>query len=568
MAGNNEDYLDSLLNSISKVKEDIDKEEEQTVKRASSISASPKVGSDDDFLLASGIVDPFASDPFEGIVSNKRKEYSDLDFLKEFEKELLSGEADRFIRDFETELDEEEAEEASPLPEDSLMDSIEGIVSAAKKQANTQMAEDLSVASKEAEEEVLEEAVSLDDNIISFGDDLSDDSAGDESKETLSDLDTDSLEDDGEISLDEGGLSFGDDILLEDEENESIEEGNLLGEDGDIDLDAFAMNDEDLADINDMMNADALGEAIDGVGDELDENTRRSIEGDDTASIEAKPQKGIKGFLNKIKMIIFGPDDEDNEVNVVLEGTDLSGIDLSGLSDEQLEIMKNLSGDTPAGDDTPEKGKKKKKEKKEKPPKEKKEKQPKPPKVKKEKKEKPPKEKDNTPPLPKAMVIIPALLLGSVLALVIGGTNVLSRGFAVSNAKQALESGNYIEAFDSLAGIEIKNEEDEALWTTAQILGTVQYKIDNYHIFMEQQMYDKALDSLICALGRAKANEANAEYYGVYANLAGCEHEIIDSLLTQFNVSEKEALEVYALRRRTEYTHRIYDFLERAGVPY
>lgn len=566
MAGNNEDYLDSLLNSISKVKEDIDKEEEQTVKRASSISASPKVGSDEDFLLASGIVDPFGSDPFEGIASNKRKEYSDLDFLKEFEEELLSGEADRFIRDFETELDEEEAGEAQALPEDSLMDSIEGIVSAAKKQANTQMAEDLSAASKEAEEEVLEEAISLEDT-ISFGEELSVDSMDDEPEESLENIGADLSEGEEDISLDGDGLSFGDDPIL-DGEVANEEEGNLLGEDGDIDLDAFAMNDEDLADINDMMNADALGEAIDGVGDELDENTRRSIEGDDTASIEAKPQKGIKGFLNKLKMIIFGPDDEEDEVNVAIEGADLSGIDLSGLSDEQLEIMKNLSGDTPAGDDAPADGKKKKKEKKEKPPKEKKEKPPKPPKEKKEKKEKPPKEKDNTPPLPKAMVIIPVLLLGSVLALIIGGTNILSRGIAISNAKQALESGNYVEAFDSLEGIEIKNEEDEALWTTAQILGTVQYKIDNYHIFMEQQMYDKALDSLICALGRAKANEANAEYYGVYANLAGCEHEIIDSLLTQFNVSEEEALEVYALRRRTEYTHRIYDFLERAGVPY
>lgn len=565
MAGNNEDYLDSLLNSISKVKEDIDKEEEQIVKRASSISASPKVGSDDDFLLASGIVDPFGTDPFEGIASNKRKEYSDLDFLKEFEEELLSGEADRFIRDFETELDEEEAGEVQPLPEDSLMDSIEGIVSAAKKQANSQMAEDLSIASKAAEEEVLEESISLEDT-VSFGDELSIDSMDDEPGETLADLGADSLEDEEDISLDGGGLSFGDDPILE-EEAANEEEGNLLGEDGDIDLDAFAMNDEDLADINDMMNADALGEAIDGVGDELDENTRRSIEGDDTANIDDKPQKGIKGFLNKLKLIIFGPDDEEDEISAPLEGADLSGIDLSGLSDEQLEIMKNLSSEAPAGD-APADGKKKKKEKKEKPPKEKKEKPPKPPKEKKEKKEKPPKEKDNTPPLPKAMIIIPVLLLGSVLALIIGGTNVLSRGIAISNAKQALERGDYVEAFDSLEGIAIKSEDDEALWTTVQILGAVQYKIDNYHIFMEQQMYDRALDSLICALGRAKANEANAEYYGVYANLAGCEHEIIDSLSVQFNVTEEEALEVYSLRRRTEYTHRIYDFLERAGVPY
>lgn len=567
MAGNNEDYLDSLLNSISKVKEDIDKEEEQTVKRASSISASPKVSSDDDFLLASGIVDPFGSDPFEGIASSRRKEYSDMDFLKEFEEELLSGEADRFIQDFETELDEEENGNAEPLSDDSLMDSIEGIVSAAKKQANSQMAEELSDAYEAAEEEVLEESISLDGG-LSFGDDLMDNEA--DLSEESSDLDiTDSLGDEDDLSLDAGGLSFGDAPLLDDETDLSSdgEEGNLLGDSEDIDLDAFAMGDEDLADINDMMNADAMGEAIDGVGDELDENTRRSIEGDDTSTISKEAPKGFKGFLYKLKMIIFGPDDEDDEESAIPAGEDLSGIDLSGLSDEQLEIMKNLSSDG-APEEAPADGKKKKKEKKEKPPKEKKEKPPKPPKEKKEKKEKPPKEKDNTPPLPKKMIIIPLLLLCSILALIIGGTNTLSRGLAISNAKKSLEAGDYVEAFTSMEGVEIKDEDDNALWTKVQILGAVQYKIDNYHIYMEQQMYDKALDSLVCALGRAKANESNAEYYGIYANLVVCEKEIINALSTQFNVTEEEALEVYALRRRTEYTHRIYDFLARAGVPY
>jgi len=567
VAGNSEDYLDSLLNSISKVKEDINKEEEQTVKRASSISASPKVASDEDFLLASGIVDPFESDPFEGIAKSGKKEYSDLDFLKTFEEELLSGEADRFIQDFETELDEEEAEGAAPLGDDSLMDSIEGIVSAAKKQANSQMAEDLSEASKSAEEEVLEEG-------LSFGSDISieDEPLDDDEEEPSISLDSFS-DDEEEASLDDVGLSFGDDLISEEEDDLSLsdelldetEEGNLLGDGEDIDLDAFAAGDEDLADINDMMNADALGEAIDGVGDELDENTRRSIEGDDTASISTEPPKGFKGLLYKLKMAIFGPDeDEDDQL---MDAADLSGIDLSGLSDEQLEIMKNLSGDAPS-ESAPEDGKKKKKEKKEKPPKEKKEKAPKPPKEKKPKKEKEPKEKDNTPPLPKTMIIIPLLLLGSILALIIGGTNVLSRGLSVSNAKEALESGDYVLAYTSMEGVKVKTEEEAALWTKVQILGSVQYKIDNYHMFMEQQMYDKALDSLICALGRAKANESNAEYYGIYANLVVCEKEVKEALSTQFNVSEEEALEVYALRRRTEYTHRIYDFLERAGVPY
>ena len=144
----------------------------------------------------------------------------------------------------------------------------------------------------------------------------------------------------------------------------------------------------------------------------------------------------------------------------------------------------------------------------------------------------------------------------------------LSHGLVVSGAKKSIDSGDYLEAYSSLEGIKIKGEDEEALWMKTQILACVDYEIDCYHDFMEEQRYDLALDSLICGLGRANANKANADYYAVGDRLTVMEKEIVESLSTQFNVDKEEALEIYALRRRTEYTHRLYDFLERAGIPY
>ena len=254
---------------------------------------------------------------------------------------------------------------------------------------------------------------------------------------------------------------------------------------------------------------------------------------------------------------MFGEDDEEEKVEIKAD----TSTDVSELSEENQQILAELeaAGEAEGNKKKKEKKPKKKKEKKPKP---KKEKKPKPPKPKKEKK---PKEVDKTPPLPKKPVIAIVIMTASLFGFVMLMTSLLGYQVNITQAKDACEEGSYVEAYQNLQGIEIK-EKDEELYYKLAALAAVSEKYNSYLIFENSGKKSLALDALICACGRCEINLANAKIYEFEPELEELKGKIVTTLLQQYDMTGEEALELYQSKTRKEYTLKLQEILEKLGL--
>lgn len=162
---NSEDYLDGLLDSITKAKtENESAVQSEAIARRERIERRTRLSAEDDFLSANGL------DSFEPVSSSRKNLHhflSESDYLKQFEDELdmmETEEADEFLKEFEQELSSDDAAFAAELsdnPADAFLDSVNETVSKAKESAANNLENfsfDMS-EEEEPEEEVAEESV-------------------------------------------------------------------------------------------------------------------------------------------------------------------------------------------------------------------------------------------------------------------------------------------------------------------------------------------------------------------------------------------------------------------------
>lgn len=476
------------------------------------------------------------------------------DFLREFEAELLRDDipnfSDDFMRDMEPDSSMDGTVDASIDDMISHMDAFEDVPVAEEEPP---VDEDADFSGEiPGEPEVLteeeEEAARADENLEQAVDAF-DDAMG----ENLSEL---PLGADGEVDL--SGL--GDNDLMD----------ILAGEDG-------------LSDLGNMLSADSEGTSLDGtdeIGDfaeaELKAQQMESDPDEDIEEGDGKKKKRRKkkakangegkaagGFLAKLTAMLFGEEEPDGDADLI-SLSEPDETDFSQLSDENAQILKELEA-AGEGDTQEKKDKKGKKEKKEKAPKAakpKKVKAKKPPKPKKEKK---PKEKDNTPPLPKGPVIAIVVMVGSLFGLVLLGTNLLGYQTNISRAKELYRQEAYVDAYQELSGLEIK-EKDMDLYNKLATLAPVSAEYNTYLIFSHSGRDDMALDALVCAYGRYNLNMENAKEYECVAEMEILGGKIIKALLEDYDMTGEEALSLYGQRPRRDYTVEMHKQLKKLGL--
>ena len=247
--------------------------------------------------------------------------------------------------------------------------------------------------------------------------------------------------------------------------------------------------------------------------------------------------------------------------------TETESAQVEELSEDNISLLKELddigsSEEAAPEEDAGKKKEKKKKEKKEKKPKPKKEKKPKP---KKEKKPKPPKVPDNTPPLPKKPVFMIFLLVASVVALIMVGTNLFGYANHLKDAKNAYSKKHYSEAFSYVSGLEMKKK-DEEIYHKYQVMALVSSELEAYESFMDAKFYDLALDCLVRTVGRYEKYSEDAEIYGCSDELNALELEAETILSETFGVTKQEALDFYSYKSRKEYSAALLNVIEEAGM--
>ena len=566
-----EDYLDKLLNSVNdeKVKKEKFRETAKMLEDAMSfwekegayldfedasymqnsvtetsepaVKPEKKSGQEDflDALLSGAKNTEFGMNkrkPDTNPMYSRRVSKSEADFLREFEAELAESEDDfaDLFRDFNTEIE----------PEDRLE------------------SEDIYMA-QETPVSVAEESFSLGDVDLAA---LVDEAAGVIASETTAEVPVEStpvesLSDDMFEAFfgEEGGLNLAEPVPVESTPSDAIDLGNL----GEEDLMNLLAGTDNLSDIGNMLSS---GEITEIPLDELDafavfaenEMSAQQISAEPAQEDEldkTKKKAGKGNLIDKLKGILgsFLKDDED-EVDLKPASAPSPAV----LSGENADILAELD----ALEEKPSKKDKKKKDKKKK---EKAPKKPKAPKAPKPKKEKKPKEVDNTPPLPKGPVFMIWLMAASMVVLVLLGVNVIKYNSPLNNAKSLQNQGHYAEAFAKLNGLEIK-EKDMEFYNQLAILSTVDSELNAYEAFEKAQMPDKALDSLICAVGRCYINEEAADLYGCLGQLEILERTALNELEQKYNMTYDEVIEMYTIRDRDDYTIALYKKLTELGI--
>ena len=570
---NNEDYLDSLLNNVTKKLSEFDEDFEQ--KKQTS-----------DAYMTKKNLPPKTMKALETVRENQ--------FLREFEDELKQDDADSFLAEFEAELEnealefEQTKEAQSADDDDAYMDQIEHLVSESQSEPQADEIEwmpgfdpqsDLAGAENEFPEDMLSDEkafadmsdIQLEELPEEFAELPMEEEQGEDipmPESDMPDAPPEGMEALGSL-FDDIESEPEEEVPLEDSEPDEVVEETLLPEDEELD-DEGIMNllnglseDEALSDIGKMLEADEQSISLEDLGAEPENLTHAADLAESSQAAKSAKKEKKRGFFAKLLDLMFGEDEDDaDDLQAVAEAGDLENI-----SDENLEILRAMSGDmAEASEDKSEKKGKKEKKKKEKKKKEPKEKKPKEPRQKKPKKEKKPKEKaPREKPLPKGPVIMIWLLALSIFALVFLGNNMLMKKNALRASEQRFDRGDYVGSYEEFAGIKI-GESETQMYERAKVLAGVQTELNAYYSMMEVRKLDLALDCLVRALGRSDLHMAGAEEWGVTTQMNSLVSEITMQLMDQFNVTADQARELYAIEERDDYSLALDEILKGLGL--
>ena len=491
--------------------------------------------------------------PEENPMYSRRVSRSEADFLKEFEAEL-EGEVDELsdlFAEFERVVEPEDKLETEDIPTatDDIPVGVEEIP--VESEADGFALGDIDLAS------MMDEVAGV---MADATEDPQMDSIGSEEQP---------------IAMDDMGDAFADFFGGEDLFNlaeeipvapQASSEGIDLGNLGEEDLMNLLAGEDGLSDIGNMLSQ---GEITEISLDELDaftvfaenEMSAQQISADpvlEELENEAENKKKKKGgLLGAIKNILGNlmKDEEDEGVEIKTAQSPTA----ESLAGENAEILADLD----ALEEKP--GKKEKKKKEKKPKKEKAPKKPKEPKAPKPKKEKKPKEVDNTPPLPKGPVMMIWLMVGSMVALVLLGVNLIKYNTPMADAKSLQDQGHYAEAFAKIKGLDVK-EKDMEFYNQLAVLSTIDSELNAYETFTKAEMQDKAFDSLICAAGRCHINEDDADVFGCLGQLEILRKTVSNELEQKYQMTYDEAIEMYTIRDRDDYTIALYKKLTELGI--
>lgn len=349
------------------------------------------------------------------------------------------------------------------------------------------------------------------------------------------------------------------------------EEGVSLVDEN-ADLESLLEGEEGMSDIGDLLNADENDIELDEARDVYEESADKAENSTESTSDEEPKEKvslidKIKGIFKKKKK--GDGEEEEKELldvaakNEVEDTTDENNKILEEMDEEEAEELAKKQAKAEAKAEKKAAKKAAKEEKKA---------AKAAAKAEKAKKEKKPSKlaeflkNDKSNKIPVKVLVVFVLLVGTLVALLIIGSNIFSKRSAINEAKSFYSQGNYIDAYNSLSGISSLSEEDTEIMNKARLLADLQNKKKEYDTFMAKKDYQNAFDALVVGVGRYNENYEKAKEYGITAEYDGVESMIVGQLKDQFGTSKEEAAKLYEIKGRTKYTVAINDKLKALGM--
>lgn len=613
MGKESEDYLDSLLNAV---QEEVP---HNTVDMTGEDNLSEDTLGEDVF----GQKKPSRKEK-----TRKHKRDASDAFLAEFEKELMESDTGEYLSDLDLDFAMEDKSAPENFDVEPKIHAEPEVHTEPEVHAEPEVEEAVGSAALEAdyisfdmpaEEEPAVDATTANEDSIMSGLDAIMNSESDTSipsdlfgmPDAAEDITASDVPGVSDV-MEEAGFAY-DDLglgLSEGESQDANAEGVApVGDETSADdiismLNGLGEGDEDLKDIGSMLSADENGESImpegedisaaelagnlAGLGFDININPTddsagdiRDITDERNALIKEAEEKNAtpKGFLGKLKALLFGGDDEEEnpDVPVIANAKKKDIEELAGeLADEDADILRALEGGgdeqteeaVPELDEKAKKAKEKEEKKKEKEAKKKEKaekkaaaKAAKPPKV---KKPKAPKVKSK--PLPKKPVFVILLLAATILfgTIYIGKT--ANYRMAIHKAQNLYAQGKYVDAYNLLNPLTIEKDDDKLLYKRVKMLACMQEFYRSYEVLVANGRNELALDSLVRMIGHYDVQINDAGAYGISAELTEYEGKAEKILKEVYHISFEDALMLYKQRDRQTYSIELIKVLLRAGI--
>ncbi len=259
---------------------------------------------------------------------------------------------------------------------------------------------------------------------------------------------------------------------------------------------------------------------------------------------KGQPGKQKGGLMNKIiKMLTEEEEPENEDLNI---------------SDENMEIIKDLDKEKKKG------GKKDKKAKKPAKKKEQKKKAPKPAKPK-----KPKKVKEKEPYVPGRKITLrkamPILLLGATIGAVLFIFVNLVTDFSVKKeAEEAFRNGDYATCYQNLYGKKL-NEEQAQMYGKAESILYMEQEYRKFDVVLKNDSEAEALDSLLQTVSSYPKIQAYAAQCQALPEVEEIYGRIIGILSDRYGITEGEAKEIADIASNIEYTRTVMAVAEGRG---
>lgn len=363
-----------------------------------------------------------------------------------------------------------------------------------------------------------------------------------------------------DVTVDTDAMDIGSLMNLGDTEmaassGEELDLGNLFG-------------DGDMADIDQLLAAGSFEE----IGE--DELLRDNSDAKADSDKDAKKGSFFRRFLN----MLLEEEEEEEESKKPKKGH-VPEADATGVTDENLGILDELSKEDKK------KAKKEKKEQKKKEKEAKKKGKDAPDgegepnaeegaegeekkKKKKVKKEKPRKvvDIDQKPEkkLSRKKVSVVYLFCFSILAVILLFQNVVLDFSNLKDARWAFDNADYETCYANLYGEEL-SEEDELIFQKSYIILCVQRKLDSYENFIQMDMGVEALNALFDGVRVYRDMEERASSLGIQDRISEI-YQTIYEKLTGYGLSNEEIEEILDYDSKVTYTKRLESIVN--GTPF
>ena len=182
------------------------------------------------------------------------------------------------------------------------------------------------------------------------------------------------------------------------------------------------------------------------------------------------------------------------------------------------------------------------------------------------------------PKLPKGPVIVIWVFVMSIVVFVLICTFLLGNNSKVTDAQNTYNQAIadlgqnkadsielYTKAYSRLSGLKLSGE-DKQLYNKLSVLASVSGKYDAYKSFSDSGYVTMAADSLVCAAGRCAVNAENAKEYGCELQLEQLKNIISDTLSSQYGLSYDDAIALYNIDDRDDYTLALTQKLNELGI--